>query len=200
MYVVSSLTPPELAPGEGASDLYVLDAATEGVAVAGTWHGMGLRGNGSAPMTFDLTVPEADRLGAAGAGLGLKLETIMPWFNLGNAAVSVGLSQAAVDAAITHATTARFEHLGESLAQLPTIRAQLARMSLELVATQAYLGRRKDMFRDELLIALKLVQSGTIRMDAMGSWSGAMGQTQFDRPILRSLPSMATELECFSKS
>jgi len=48
------------------------------------------------------------------------------------------------------------------------------------LATQAYLGRRKDMFRDELLIALKLVQSGTIRMDAMGSWSGAMGQTQFE--------------------
>jgi membrane-bound lytic murein transglycosylase B len=35
------------------------------------------------------------------------------------------------------------------------------------LATQAYLGRRKDMFRDELLIALKLVQSGTIRMDVM---------------------------------
>ena len=33
------------------------------------------------------------------------------------------------------------------------------------LATQAYLGRRKDMFRDELLIAVKLVQSGTIRMD-----------------------------------
>src|SRR5437763_6936255 len=140
VYVVSALTPPELAPGEGASDLYVLDAAAEGVAVAGTWHGMGLRGNASAPMTFDLTVPEADRLGAAGAALGLKLETIMPWFNLGNAAVSVGLSQAAVDAAIAHASAARFEHLGESLAQLPTIRAQLARMSLELAATRAYLN------------------------------------------------------------
>jgi lytic murein transglycosylase len=48
------------------------------------------------------------------------------------------------------------------------------------LVTQAYLGRRKDMFRNELLIALKLVQNGTIRIDAMGSWSGAMGQTQFE--------------------
>jgi len=71
VYVVSSLTPPSLAPSEGASDLYVVDAATEGVAVAGTWHGMGLRGNASAPMTFDLPVPQSDRLGAPGAGLGL---------------------------------------------------------------------------------------------------------------------------------
>jgi lytic murein transglycosylase len=48
------------------------------------------------------------------------------------------------------------------------------------LTTQAYLGRRKALFREELLIALKLVQSGIIKMDAMGSWSGAMGQTQFE--------------------
>jgi lytic murein transglycosylase len=48
------------------------------------------------------------------------------------------------------------------------------------LATEAYLGRRKDMFRNELLIALRLVQSGMIRIDAMGSWSGAMGLTQFE--------------------
>jgi lytic murein transglycosylase len=47
------------------------------------------------------------------------------------------------------------------------------------LVTEAYLGRRKDMFRNELLIALQLVQDGTIGIDAKGSWSGAMGQTQF---------------------
>jgi alkylation response protein AidB-like acyl-CoA dehydrogenase len=139
VYVVSSLTPLSLAPTDGASDLYLVDAGAPGVQVAGAWRGMGLRGNASAPMTYDVLVPASDRLGAAGGGLGLKLQTIMPWFNLGNAAVSVGLSQAAVDAAVTHATGARLEHLGESLAQLPTIRAQLARMSLDLAATRAYL-------------------------------------------------------------
>ena len=46
--------------------------------------------------------------------------------------------------------------------------------------TEAYLGRRKDMFRNELLIALRLVQSGVISTDTMGSWSGAMGLTQFE--------------------
>jgi alkylation response protein AidB-like acyl-CoA dehydrogenase len=89
-------------------------------------------------MSFDLVVPESDRLGAAGAGFGLKLQAIMPWFNLGNAAVSVGLSRAAVDAAIRHTSGARLEHLGESLAQLPTIRAQLARAALDLAATRSY--------------------------------------------------------------
>jgi alkylation response protein AidB-like acyl-CoA dehydrogenase len=138
LYVVSSLTPPTLAPAEGASDLYVVDAGIDGVQVAGAWRGLGMRGNASAPMTFDLVVPGSDRLGAAGSGLGLKLQTVMPWFNLGNAAVSVGLSQAAMDAAIRHTSGARLEHLGESLAQLPTIRAQLARAALDLAATRAY--------------------------------------------------------------
>jgi alkylation response protein AidB-like acyl-CoA dehydrogenase len=139
VYVVSSLTPPALAPNEDACDLYVVDAGADGVRVAGAWRGMGLRGNASAPMTFEVPVPQSDRLGAPGGGLGLMLQTIMPWFNLGNAAVSVGLSAAAVDGAVSHASGARLQHLGESLAQLPTIRAQLARMSLELAATRAYL-------------------------------------------------------------
>lgn len=50
----------------------------------------------------------------------------------------------------------------------------------QALVTQAYLGRRKDLFRDELLIALDLVQEGTISMNAMGSYTGAMGQTQFE--------------------
>jgi len=66
------------------------------------------------------------------------LGVVMPWFNLGNAAVSLGLSQAAVDAALAHTSGARLQHLGESLAQLPTIRAQLARMSLDLASLRSY--------------------------------------------------------------
>jgi lytic murein transglycosylase len=51
---------------------------------------------------------------------------------------------------------------------------------LRSLLTEAYLGRRKDMFRNELLIALRLVQNGMISTDTMGSWSGAMGLTQFE--------------------
>jgi alkylation response protein AidB-like acyl-CoA dehydrogenase len=140
VYVVSTLTPPQLAePTPTTSDIYVVPADQPGVSVAGTWRGLGLRGNASAPMTFELTRAVEDRLGAAGSGFQLMLETVMPWFNLGNAAVSLGLSQAAVDAATAHASGAKLQHLGESLAQLPTIRAQLARMSLDLAATRAYI-------------------------------------------------------------
>src|SRR5262245_42604005 len=51
---------------------------------------------------------------------------------------------------------------------------------IRALATQAYLGRRKDMFRSELLYALKMLQDGVrTRENMTGSWAGAMGLTQF---------------------
>ncbi|MCC3761957.1 acyl-CoA/acyl-ACP dehydrogenase [Glycomyces sp. TRM65418] len=136
VYVVSTQSPPGRAEGV---DLYAVPADADGIAVAGPWKGLGLRGNASSPMTFALDTDAGHRIGAAGGGFGLMLETVLPWFNLGNAAVSLGLAQAAVDAAVGHASGARLEHLGESLAQLPTIRAHLSKTSIELAAAQAYL-------------------------------------------------------------
>jgi alkylation response protein AidB-like acyl-CoA dehydrogenase len=69
------------------------------------------------------------------------LSTVMPWFNLGNAAVSVGLSEAATQAAVRHTSAAKLEHLDQSLSALPTIRAQLARMSIDLASTRAYVDQ-----------------------------------------------------------
>jgi lytic murein transglycosylase len=51
---------------------------------------------------------------------------------------------------------------------------------IRALATQAWLGRRKDMFRNELLHALKMLQDGVRTRDTLtGSWAGAMGLTQF---------------------
>lgn len=51
---------------------------------------------------------------------------------------------------------------------------------LAALATLAYDGRRSALFRHELLNALKIVDAGHVRPDAMrGSWAGAMGQNQF---------------------
>jgi lytic murein transglycosylase len=52
--------------------------------------------------------------------------------------------------------------------------------AIRVLATQAYLGRRKDMFRQELLFALKMVEDGEVRPGEMhSSWAGTMGLTQF---------------------
>jgi lytic murein transglycosylase len=51
--------------------------------------------------------------------------------------------------------------------------------AINVVATQAYLGRRKEMFRVELIAALKMLESGIPRSLMRASWAGAMGLTQF---------------------
>ena len=48
------------------------------------------------------------------------------------------------------------------------------------LATLAHDGRRSAYFREELLNALRILEDGHITPDAMvGSWAGAMGQSQF---------------------
>jgi lytic murein transglycosylase len=51
--------------------------------------------------------------------------------------------------------------------------------AIQVLATEAYVGRRADMFRKELLYALKMLQSGVPRAKMRSSWAGAVGLTQF---------------------
>jgi lytic murein transglycosylase len=51
--------------------------------------------------------------------------------------------------------------------------------AIRVLATQAYVGRRKDQFRKELLYALKMLQDGVPRAKMRSSWAGAIGLTQF---------------------
>lgn len=52
--------------------------------------------------------------------------------------------------------------------------------TIDALATLGFEGRREDWARGQLLAALKILQNGDIdRAHMMGSWAGAMGQTQF---------------------
>ena len=130
-YVVSSLAPEGTGPTD--STLYLVPAGSRGLSVAGPWDGLGLRANASAPMTLDdCEVPSELQLTDDGAGFKAMLEVVLPLFNLGTAAVALGLCRAAVAATAAHLKNARFEHLGQSLGEsLPTLRAQLATMQID---------------------------------------------------------------------
>ena len=57
--------------------------------------------------------------------------------------------------------------------------AKLPHSAIRALATQAYLGRRKGQFREEFLLALKMLQEGHVALANMrSSWAGAMGQPQ----------------------
>ena len=51
--------------------------------------------------------------------------------------------------------------------------------AIRVLATQAYLGKRKDKFFTEFLVALKMLEEGDVKLaDMRSSWAGAMGLTQ----------------------
>ena len=51
---------------------------------------------------------------------------------------------------------------------------------VRVLATQAYVGRRKDTYRNEFILALKMLGEAVVsRKDMRASWAGATGLTQF---------------------
>jgi lytic murein transglycosylase len=56
---------------------------------------------------------------------------------------------------------------------------KLPHSAIRVLATQAYTGKRKDMFRREFLLALKMLEDGVPAADMRSSWGGAVGLTQF---------------------
>jgi alkylation response protein AidB-like acyl-CoA dehydrogenase len=140
---------------EGASTLWLVPGKTSGLALPRPYNGLGLRGNDSRPVTArQVTIAQTQRLGDDGAGFGIMMETVLPYFNLMNATFSVGLMEAATTRTATHAAGSRYAHMDTSLADLPTIRAYIARMRV-----------RTDMARALALDSIEAIETG--RQDAM---------------------------------
>ena len=130
---------------EGASTLWLVPRAALGLEVGAPYAGLGLRGNDSSPVKArGVEVPASARLGRDGQGLELMLGTVLPWFNLMNAACSVGLMQAACERTSGHCGATRHTHAETCLADLPTIRAQLGRMRVRTDMAAALLRDAVD--------------------------------------------------------
>jgi isovaleryl-CoA dehydrogenase len=126
---------------EGASTLWLVPSGAPGLSLAGGFDGLGMRGNTSRPITASgVSVPQAARLGPDGGGFDVMMGAVLPWFQILNAACSVGIGEAAIARTAAHATSTRYEHLGEALADQPVTRAHLARMRLQADLADALLG------------------------------------------------------------
>jgi alkylation response protein AidB-like acyl-CoA dehydrogenase len=146
LYVVS--TRATNAAAAMKSDLFVVtrEQAAACAEVSETWAGMGLNGNSSAPMKFsECAVPADQLLGQEGEGLGLMLQTVLPIFSLGIAAVNLGLAEAALRASVAHATARRYEHSGGVLAEIESIQHLVAEMKLSLDRTRALVSATAEL-------------------------------------------------------
>jgi alkylation response protein AidB-like acyl-CoA dehydrogenase len=140
---------------EGQSTIWLVPADARGLHIPFQFDGMGLRGNHSSPITAEgVILPAENMLGADGDGFNVMMGIVLPYFQLMNAGFSVGTMEAATTKAARHVVGTKLEHLGQSLADLPTVRAYLSRMRI-----------KTDMCRTLLLDALAALEGG--REDTM---------------------------------
>jgi alkylation response protein AidB-like acyl-CoA dehydrogenase len=126
----------------GPMTLWYVPAGAEGLAVTGGFDGLGLRGNGSAPMAArDVHVPAEAIIGADGAGLDLALAAVLPVFLVCNGAMSAGLMQRLAQETAGHLQRTRLTHLDQSLSQQQQPRQQLARLQIDADRAVALLDR-----------------------------------------------------------
>lgn len=155
-YVVSTRSPQSSAPTDTV--LYLVLNGDPGVTVSGPWEALGMRGNASAPMTLkETTLPTERAFCEPGKGFDFMLGVVLPVFQIGNAAISVGVSEAAVQATQGHLTGKRFEHLGSKLADLPNLRARLAQMRIETDKARAHLVAALDALENPGPMTMLLV-------------------------------------------
>jgi alkylation response protein AidB-like acyl-CoA dehydrogenase len=125
--------------------LYLVLKEDQGMAPSGPWNALGMRGNGSAPMTLSNVKVNPERaLSDQSQGFVSMLQTVLPVFSIGNAAISIGVSEAAVQSTTGHLTGKGFEHLQSKLADLPNLRARLAQMRIETDKGRAHLASVLD--------------------------------------------------------
>ena len=159
-YVVSTRSPKAEKPIDTV--LYLVHKDDKGLRVSGTWDSLGMRGNASAPMTLEgCKIPASRALCDPGQGFTRMLE-ILPWFNLGNTAISLGLAEAATQAATVHLTSARLDHLNSRLSDLPNLRARLAQMRMETDRARAFLVAVLDALESGAGNAMLLVLASKV--------------------------------------
>jgi alkylation response protein AidB-like acyl-CoA dehydrogenase len=142
-YVVSTRWSEGKAPTD--SMLYLVLASDVGLGVAGTWDALGLRANASAPMTLrEVALPATRALTAPGQGMAMMLGSVLPIFNVGSAAISIGIAEVATRITQRHLTTNAFDYNATRLSDLPNERARLAEMRIDTDRARAYLAATLD--------------------------------------------------------
>lgn len=140
---------------EGQSTIWIVPADAKGLHIPSQFDGMGLRGNHSSPVTAEgVIIPTENMLGADGDGFNVMMGIVLPYFQLMNAAFSIGTMEAATSKAAAHVAGTQLEHLSQALSDLPTVRAYLSRMRI-----------KTDMCRALLLDTLAALEGG--REDTM---------------------------------
>lgn len=135
-YVVSVATPGRADVAD--LDLVYAEATGGGIEILDWWQGAGLRGNASAPVRFRATVAPGAVVASGGSGRDVLVGTVIPWFQLGAACVSLGIARAAAAATTAHVAGVTLEHLGQRLGDQPVVRHGLGRLVTDVDVVEGF--------------------------------------------------------------
>src|SRR5581483_6872194 len=144
LYTVFAKTDPDA--GHSGISAFVVEADSDGLAVARLEPKMGISGSTTGELVFDgVRVPAENLLGAEGDGFKLAMR-ILDRSRPGVAAQALGIAQGATDYALEYAKTR--ETMGRPIAQHQLIQAKLADMETECEAARGLLYRFGQMVDD----------------------------------------------------
>ncbi|WP_020407810.1 acyl-CoA dehydrogenase family protein [Hahella ganghwensis] len=154
-YVISTTASSQEA-GEGDFSCLILDRNMKGISWLDPWQGLGMRGNASRAMRLDkVHVPSANLLGQEGDQIWYTFEVVAPYFLMAMAGTYVGVAQRALDIAIQHLKGRRYDHSGDSLADIQTMQYRIANMCTAVEKSRGllYQAAYKGDIGDPLAIA-----------------------------------------------
>lgn len=126
---------------DGLSTLWLMPAKANGLSCPAPFNGLGLRGNASSPIKAEgVRIHREAMLGEDGKGYDIMMNEMNNCFLTLSSACHVGIMDAAVTKAAAHVASTQIGYLGQALAELPTIRAYLARMRIKTDMVQALLS------------------------------------------------------------
>ncbi len=133
---------------EGAATLWLVEKNNPGLQRSQNYDGLGLRGNASAPMSSQhMHLSSSAMIGLDGGGFDTMIGVVLPLFSTLNASCSLGIMEAALNAALVHVTGNKLQHMNSALSDLPTIRAFLAQAKIKLDMVRT--------LRDDTVVALR---------------------------------------------
>lgn len=129
-----------------AANLWYLDSSLGGWEITDEWHGLGLRGQRSARMTFkDIKVPEDAAFVGDGSLLETGFEPILASLGATLVANFLGMSQALVDHTIKHVKTRVHQNTGQRLSQVDMVQERVGAMQARVDATRELVYSALDL-------------------------------------------------------
>ncbi len=128
LYVINSKA--TFAKNSMQSNFFAVSSNYDGIEVGGTWEGMGLRGNQSAPLNIDAYLNPEMLIGEEGEGFKITREALLPMGQIGISAVNIGIAKAIYKESVNYVKKRFYTHINTNLSDFQSIQQMVGEMKV----------------------------------------------------------------------